>query len=105
MNRALAACLFMVAMTASVPGLCADASAVKVYDPGELPPSRYTVIKRLWTQDWRSMLWVSTHADSSSAVSAVTSAAASLDADGIVNLSCLNDGGYYCYALAIKLKK
>ena len=39
----------------------------------------------------------------------ITDVPKSLDADGVINLHCLNDntgwgGGYICYGLAIKLK-
>lgn len=47
--------------------------------------------------------------DAAKAISAITSEATSLGADGVINLHCLQDtgswgGGYLCYALAIKLK-
>ena len=87
----------------------AAASAVRVFDVGELTLDRYTVVQRLWTETWRASFWVPTHDDSASAISALTSKAANLGADGVVNLHCLSDagawgGGYYCYGLAIKLK-
>jgi len=104
MKRALAAAFFVTGLAGGGAGLCADAGSVKVYDAGELPPNRYTVIKRLWTQDWQSMFWLPTYTDAGSAVSVVTKEAAALGADGVVNLNCVKDGRYYCYALAIKLR-
>jgi hypothetical protein len=82
---------------------------IRIFDTGELTFDRYTVVERLWTGTWRASFWVPTHVDPSSAIAALTSKAADLGADGVVNLHCVNDvggwgGGYYCYGLAIKLK-
>lgn len=84
----------------------ADATPVKVYDPGELTLDRYTVVKRLWTGTWWSAFWISSYDEVGDAVQSLTSKAAGLGADGITNLHCVNDSGsYLCYALAIKLKE
>src|SRR3970040_422712 len=89
--------------------LAADAGQVKVFDATELPLHRYTVVKRIWTQTWRSAFWVSTYDDASDAIAALASKAADEGANGVTNLHCLNDtGGWgsgdFCYGLAIKLK-
>jgi len=86
-----------------------DTPPVRVFDAGELTPSHYTVVKRLWTGTWRASFWIPRHDDAGAAITALTTQAASLGADGVVNLHCLNDaggwgGGYRCYGLAIKLK-
>jgi hypothetical protein len=87
----------------------ADNAPVRVFDATELTPSRYTVIERVWTGTWRAPFWIPNHEDAGAAVAALTNKAASLGANGVVNLHCLNDaggwgGGYYCYGLAIKLR-
>jgi uncharacterized protein YbjQ (UPF0145 family) len=90
--------------------MSADASApIRVFDAGELTLARYTVLKRLWTGSWRSAFVVPAHDDASAAIAALTTEAASVGADGIVNLHCMNDSGgwpsgYFCYGLAIKLR-
>jgi uncharacterized protein YbjQ (UPF0145 family) len=85
-----------------------DAAKVKVFDATQLTQDRYDVVTRIWTQSWRSAFWVPTHDEAADAVAALTSKAADAGADGVVNLHCLNDtgwfGGYFCYGLAIKLK-
>lgn len=88
---------------------CAQDRPIRIFDTGELTLDRYTVVERLWTGTWRASFWVPTHDDPSSAIAALTSKAADLGADGVVNLHCVNDSGgfgsgYYCYGLAIKLK-
>lgn len=97
----------LLAMAASTG--CAQNPGVRVYDTGELTLDRYTVVERLWTGTWRASFWVPTYDDPSSAIAALTSKAAVLGADGVVNLHCVNDSGgfargYYCYGLAIKLR-
>lgn len=87
----------------------AGAPAVRVYDAGELTLDRYSVIERLWTGSWRASFWIPGHDDPASAITALTSQAAGLGADGVTHLHCVNDSrgwgaGYYCYGLAIKLK-
>ncbi len=89
--------------------LAADAGPVKVFDATELALHRYTVVKRIWTQTWRTAFWVSNYDDASDAIAALTSKAADEGANGVINLHCLNDtggwgGGYFCYGLAIKLQ-
>lgn len=87
----------------------AENAPVRVFDAGELTLDRYTVIARVWTGTWRAPFWFPSHDDSGAAVAALTGKAASLGANGVVNLHCVNDagawsGGYYCYGLAIKLR-
>jgi len=102
---AVLACAFG---SATVPAAAADAVWVNVYDATQLTLDRYTVVKRIWTDTWHSAFWVSTYNERADAIAALTSKAADADADGIINLHCLNDtswgGGYFCYGLAIKLK-
>jgi hypothetical protein len=95
---------------AAAPSRGADLAApVRVFEAGELTLARYTVLQRLWTGSWRASFWIPAHADAGAAIKALAEQAASLGADAIVNLHCLNDAGgwspgYSCYGLAIKLK-
>jgi hypothetical protein len=87
----------------------ADTPPIRVFDAGELPPARYTVVERIWTGTWRTPFWLPGHDDAGAAVAALTGKAESVGADAVVNLHCTNDargwgGGYTCYGLAIKLK-
>jgi uncharacterized protein YbjQ (UPF0145 family) len=102
---------FLCALALCLPSLVHSAgeSPVRVFDTGELTLDRYTVVERLWTGTWRAAFWIPAHRDAGSAIDALTSKAADLGADGVVNLHCVNDTGgidrgYYCYGLAIKLK-
>lgn len=83
---------------------------LRVFDATELTPDRYTVIKRIWVENWRSAFWIPAHTDSSAAIAALTAEAARLGADAVTHLICLNDQGawlnrgYLCYGLAVKLR-
>ena len=105
--------LLIAVAVAAAPHLvgAAQSGAPRIYKVGEITLDRYTVIERIWVGSLRTALWFPTHADEQSAIEAVMSEAASLGADGVVNLHCLNDRGglpplmgHFCYANAIKLK-
>lgn len=104
-----AAALAWTFCSAAGPAAAADAVWVHVYDATELTFDRYTVVKRIWTQTWHSAFWVSTYDERADAIAALTTKAADVGADGVINLHCVNDtggwgSGYFCYGLAIKLK-
>jgi len=109
--RRLSACFIVTALStmAVTTALAQDRAPVRVFDAGELAPNRYTIVERIWTGTWRAPFWLPSYDDASAAVDALTDKAASLGANGVVNLHCVNDargwgGGYLCYGLAIKLK-
>jgi hypothetical protein len=83
---------------------------VPLYDSTQIALDRYTVIKRLGVQGWRSGYYIPSYRDATTAAEALLDEAARLGADGLVNLHCLNRSdrfrgdGYYCYGNAIKLK-
>ena len=80
------------------------------FDGTQLSPDRYTVVSRLWVDSWRTVFDVPVHADSSAALAQLSDEAVRLGANALTNVVCLNDErawyktGYFCYALAIKLK-
>ena len=88
----------------------ARGAPLRVFDATELTPDRYTIVKRLWVETWRPAFRIPGHTDSGAAIAALTAEAASLGADGVTNLVCLNDGrawfdrNYYCYGVAIRLR-
>jgi hypothetical protein len=109
MKAAIKAFLCGLALCLPSPALSAGESPVRIFDTGELTLDRYTVVERLWTGTWRAAFWIPTHGDAGSAIADLTSKAADLGADGVVNLHCVNDTGgigrgYYCYGLAIKIR-
>jgi uncharacterized protein YbjQ (UPF0145 family) len=84
---------------------------LRVFEPTELTRDRYTILKRIWVESWRSALWIPFHENAADAIAALQAEAAGLGADGIANLSCFNDrasatgkDSFFCYGNAIKLK-
>lgn len=107
--RLIAAALLVIAGAGAWAQDRAENAQARVFDAGQLPPKRYTVIERIWTSTWRAPFWFPSDEDTAAAVATLTDKATSLGADGVVNLHCVNDAnawgdGYYCYGLAIKLK-
>ncbi len=108
--RKVAAVTCLLLLSVAGPVTAAEPAApLRVFDAGELTLDRYLVVKRLWTGALRASFWIPAYDDAATAITALTSEARSLGADGVVNLHCLNDntgwgGGYTCYGLAIKLK-
>jgi hypothetical protein len=100
----LTAASFLLMASSALAQRSAETPPVRVFDAGELTADRYVVVERIWTGTLRTLFWLPSHDDAGAAVTALTDKARSLGADGVVNLHCLKDGGYYCYGLAIKLK-
>ena len=89
----------------------AEATPVRVYAGGEITPDRYTVLKHLWTEDFRSAFYVPTYPSPSEGISALVAAARSAGANGMVNVSCLDvekgrsdKSAFLCYGVAVKAK-
>ena len=85
---------------------------VPVYDSTQVALARYTVIKRVGVDDWRSSIRIRGHQDLVSAQQAVIGEAARAGADGVINLTCFdqtdrifNPAGYFCYGNAIRLRQ
>lgn len=114
-KRTLAACLLTGFFSLlSAPALAqggAGAAPLKVYASGEISVDRYTVVKRLWTGDLRSVIYAPTYPTSGEGIAALVDAANAAGADAMVNVYCLNEatghGGadsFLCYGLAVKTK-
>ena len=90
------------------------ASALKFYGFGEIDPSRYEVVGRPWVDSWRTAFWVSTFPSQEQAVAALKTEAARRGADGLLNVSCLDQGrwkwssstepAFLCYGIAIRVR-
>lgn len=112
-----AAGVLLAALLFSAPALAVQeagrsADGIKIYDPADLNLSRYEILERLWVESWRSAFEVPRHADAGAAVAEMKVAAAKLGADGLMNVVCVPEEGWwlrkanvFCHALAIRLKK
>ena len=86
------------------------ADHIKVYEPGTIAPDGYRVVKRLWTETWRSAFALPSFPDVAAAIEAMKQEAAKIGADAVTNVICLPDStrrpraeGVYCHGLLIKM--
>jgi hypothetical protein len=103
-----------VMLAAAACTVCAQESLrqppLPTFDATQLTPDRYTVVRRLWVESWRTAFDVPAHAESSAALTQLSDEAARVGADALTNVVCLDDNrawfrsGYFCYALAVKRK-
>jgi len=92
---------------------CASTKAedVRVYDPAELVQNQYETVARLWVGSWRTAFWVPTYSSAEDGVAALRDKAASLGANGLINVACYPGAGQFfigsdafvCYGNAIKV--
>jgi uncharacterized protein YbjQ (UPF0145 family) len=101
-------CLTAIADAAAQEPL--QAAPLRTFDATQLTPDRYTVIGRIWVESPLTAFDVSRHEESSAAIAELSAQAVTLGADAITHVTCLNDRsgwlerGYFCHALAIKLR-
>ena len=90
------------------------APGLKIYTLGELNMSQYEVVGRPWVDSWRSNFWLETFPSQEQAIAALQTEAARRGADGLLNVSCLDQGyanwssnigpAFVCYGLAIRVR-
>ena|SRR5215471_10364182 len=92
---------------------CATTSSddVKIYSPAELRRDQYETVARIWVDSSRTAAWVPTYSSREDGIAALKDKAASLDANGLINVACYGDSGlfggsdsYTCYGKAIKVR-
>jgi hypothetical protein len=98
---------------ASLLSACATTQSddVKIYSPAQLKRGDYETVKRIWVDTWRTATWVPTYSSRDDGISALKDKAASLDANGLINVDCYGDRGLFggsesftCYGKAIKTR-
>lgn len=85
---------------------------VKVYEPTQLRESQYESVARVWVETWRARTGVPTYASPGDGLAALQDKAASLGANGLINVACYGDPGLFslgsesfiCYGKAIKVR-
>ena len=89
-------------------------SALRIYTLGEIGMSRYEVVGRLPADSWRTAFWLPTFPNQEQAIAALQTEATKLGADGLLNVSCLDQGrskwwsstepAFLCYGIAIRVR-
>jgi len=73
---------------ANTPAAPADAQAVPVYESVTDTTRRFEIIRRLWTESWRSPFAVPRYETRDEAVVAFREHAISLGGNGVINFGC-----------------
>jgi uncharacterized protein YbjQ (UPF0145 family) len=73
----------------------ADPQAIPVYESVNATSRRFEIIKRLWTESWRSLLAVPGYESREQAVAAFREHAASLGGNGVINFGCYRLPGVF----------
>jgi hypothetical protein len=106
-NAALAVSLALLSGCATI-----QAEDVKIYSPAQLGRGDYETVKLLWVDSWRTASWVPSYSSREKGIAALQEKAASLDANGLINVACYGDRGLFgwgsesftCYGKAIKVR-
>ena len=64
------------------------AQSIPVYESVTSTPQRYEIVKRLWTESWRSVLAVPGYETREEALAAFREHAVSLGGNGVINFGC-----------------
>ena len=98
--------------TAPKTGENVQGDEVKFYDPSQLSLGQYDTVEHLWVESWRTAVWYPSYSSEAEGVTALKAQAARLGANGVINVSCLEDKGLFsssahppliCYGLAIRV--
>jgi hypothetical protein len=80
---------------ANAPAAPADPQAVPVYESVTDTTRRFEIVKRLWTESWRSPLAVPGYESREQAVAAFRGHAVSLGGNGVINFGCYRMPGVF----------
>jgi hypothetical protein len=110
MNKRIAVPIAVAA--AAIVSACATTKSddVRIYSPAELKQGSYEAVARIWMDSWRTAARVPTYSSRENGIAALKDRAASLGANGLMNVDCYGDTGLFggseaftCYGKAIKV--
>jgi hypothetical protein len=111
-----AAGLFGLAGCAATPDKEVEerAADIRLYKLSELSGTRYEVVSHIWVDSWRTAFWAPASPDRDAALASLRNEAARLNANGLVNVVCLDQGpsvgssspqpSFLCYGSAIRVR-
>jgi hypothetical protein len=112
---AVAACLLSACASVPPTGVEGKVTEVKLYASGQLAASQYEVVRHIWVDSWRADFSVPTYPSEAVGIAALRVEAARLGADGLINVTCLDQGHpqwwssteatVLCYGNAIRLRR
>ncbi len=90
-------------------------AAVQVHEMNPYVGKPYEVLGPLWAGSWRTAFRLPTYPKRDEAIAALQSEAASLNADALISVSCIDQGrstwfqsnepGFICYGVAIRFPR
>jgi predicted small secreted protein len=111
MSKRVASLAAVVLATVLTACATIEAKDVKVYNPAQLKQGEYETVARIWIETWRTPFWVPSYSSRDEGIAALRDKAASLEADGLINVDCYGDSGlfggslaYTCYGKAIRVR-
>lgn len=84
-----------MAQQASAPAAPADPQSIPVYESVTSSTKRFEIVKRLWTESWRSLLAVPGYESREQAIAAFREHAVSLGGNGVINFECYRMPGVF----------
>ena len=115
--------LAFVAVTALLSG-CASTpmggaeehtTAVKVYQPADLAPSQYEIVRQIWVDSWSTAIWMPTYPSEAEGIASMQVEAGRVGADGLINFYCVDlaqsnrssgsGAAFLCYGSAIRVRR
>lgn len=90
----VAVAVWVLSGCASAPpgGVERRATDVKVYEPTQLAQGQYELVRHLWVDSWRTAFWLPTSSSEAEGIAALQAKAARLGANGLINVSCRDQG-------------
>ena len=111
---AIALCVLCGCASAPKSGVQKQATEVKVYEPGQIAQGQYDRVRYLWVDSWRTAFWLPSASSESEGIALLQAEAARLGANGLINVSCLDQGhpmwswsqepSILCYGNAIRVR-
>jgi hypothetical protein len=111
----IAVALYALSGCASVPksGVENRAAEVKIYRADQLLQNQYEHVRYLWADSWRTAFWLPSTSSEAEGIAALQAGAARLGANGLINVSCMDQGNFWpsrrgepsilCYGHAIRV--
>jgi hypothetical protein len=112
---AAASCLACSCASPPQAGSEVRTAPVQAYTANPYVGTPYEVLSPLWAGSWRTALRLPTYPTKDEAIAALQTEAAKLNADALINVSCLDQGpstwfksnepGFLCYGVAIRVAR
>jgi hypothetical protein len=89
-----------------------EADEVKFYEPTQLSMGRYETVQHLWVESWHTAVWYPSYSNKEEGITALKTKAGRLGANGVINVVCSEDQGFFswskepsliCYGMAIRV--